>query len=726
MGFELQEILDQEKDHNPYITWGEDIGRYLDNREFFLGDRIGAGDLRQVFIQCRNESLSADDAFARVESTTGVGAGDVEVRLSSDLFGESGRALEFIALVDADWTLVREKAENGSKEAAFLDDFKVLAAGPRLFAAVGSALTEPPLPTGLGRELVRTVEQGTITLAGIIDDGIPYLNRRFFNGLHPRIISLLIQTAAFFPDDGKVETTRTLDTDLIRQRRRQANKNGERATYIAANRNDPRLAGGIPVGVQKTVEQASSHGAFMLDLMCGAKPGPAPGHSETSASTDAALRQIPILAAQLPPQSVEDTSGARLELPILAALRWMIAKAAELRPARLVVNLSFGVSAGSKDGNSFLEKAFERLVAKAAEHGVEVELVLPFGNEYLSRGVQVSTMVTQPDATPEVDLMASAEIVLARADETPSFVEIRAKGLTELPSDLKVAISNPDGETTEFKYIAPGQSLALTLPNEIPGRLFHIPARTFFEGDPQGAHLLLAMSPTAEPRRLVPFNKARTSYPESIALAAPGRWKIHLSQPASTTQPIEAIFQVQRDDSAFGYHNRGAQTFLDAPDAHATSAIFRDFSGLGDSDITHRGTNTAYVSRQRAPGANGGAIHAVAAARTPTRSGEVAGSVAPTYYGSERAEWSAEQAPDVAIALDTEQSNPGVTATGVVSGSAMRQTGSSAAAALYSRRLLLGTMLSDELNVTAGEDRLGSTARPLPDDLVRKKRRRAS
>ena len=54
----------------------------------------------------------------------------------------------------------------------------------------------------------------------------------------------------------------------------------------------------------------------MLDLVAGAAPGDE-------------IAKVPILAAQLPPQSVDDTSGARLEMPILAAMRWMIAKALE-------------------------------------------------------------------------------------------------------------------------------------------------------------------------------------------------------------------------------------------------------------------------------------------------------------------------------------------------------------------------------------------------------------
>ncbi len=717
MQFELEPLEDRKTATNPYVVWGEDVGEYLNSREFYTASRAQMSDLRMVFVRAKDTSKSAEEIFEQVESLTTYRVGEVERALAA--YRAEDEPLEFIATVDATWDLI---GGGGGNETEFFERFEVIAAGARLFGLSdsGAALqTVPDVAPDHGQDK-------TPVVAAIIDDGIPYLNKRFFNGDAPRIQSLLLQTSACLVQGGVVQSSRVLGADEIAHRRAQADIAGEQAVYKTAHRSDPLLAAGVPTGVRKTVEQAASHGAFMLDLMAGAPPHAASG----SSPAEDTLRGIPILAAQLPPQSVDDTSGARLELPILSALRWTLAKTAEMRPKpkpqtpiKLVVNLSFGMSAGSKDGNGLMETAFERHVALAARAGIDMHLVLPFGNEYRSRGVQVSPLDVKDNAA---FIETSTEVVVGRADETPSFVEIRAKDLAKLPTDLEISVSGPGGDPSGFVSIPEGDSAVVTLDGRAQGRIFHVPAQSYFDTEPHAASLLFALSPTAEPRRRPTDFKLRSGYPNNLDLATPGRWTIRLRQPANTETPCEAIFQVQRDDSAFGYHNRGVQTVLDARTAHVASDLFRDMSGLrSDSEITHLGTNTTYVSRRRQTVPGRGGIYAVAAARDFKRKDEAKDDVAASYYSSERADWSARSAPDIAVEIDTAASNPGVTASGTASGSAMRQTGSSAAAALFSRSLLTGRVGSKAMTVPKGkQNRLGKQVASLPGELRKKARRR--
>ena len=714
MEFELEALEGRKTATNPYAVWGEDIGEYLNSLEFYTKGRRRMQDLRMVLVRTRQPDLSSEEVFAQIEEFTGLAVSEVERLLSAEPFRNTGESLECLVSVDANWPLINETADGN--EASFLERFEVIATGTRLFQLSRDAGGEDTAASdsSLGQA---TSGKRVPLVAAIIDDGIPYLNRRFFDGAAPRIQSMLLQTSAFLGLGSIVQTGRVLDAADIASHRAEADKVGEQAVYRFVHRSDPLLAQGVPTGVRKTVEQAASHGAFMLDLMAGAPPEAGPGTSDT----EQALRNVPILAAQLPPQSVDDTSGARLELPILGALRWVLANAARMRAEKLVLNLSFGVSAGSKDGNGLMETAFEHHVAMAARAGIDMHLVLPFGNEFRSRGVQVSELASQDNKDM---LEATSEVVIGRADETSSFVEIRAKDRADLPADLALSIAGPGGTASQFVTIPKGESVAITLNKRTVGRIFHVPARTYFGADPRAAFLLVALSPTAEPRRQ-PFRSSLVStYPSNLDLAGPGRWTIRLQQPAYTETPIEAIFQVQRDDSAFGYHNRGVQTVLDAETAHGRSDMFRDFSGLcEDSEITRAGTNTAYVSRERASGR--GCIFAVAAARDYARYGDDKKVAAPAPYASRGASWSVRENPDAAISVDALPSNPGVIASGTASGSAMRQTGSSIAAALYCRQLLLeGSMSGEAVTVPNNkQDRLGAVVMPVPADLRKKARR---
>ena len=105
-----------------------------------------------------------------------------------------------------------------------------------------------------------------------------------------------------------------------------------------------------------SMRQSATHGTFMLDLAAGADP---------LASDDAAMRAVPLLMVQLPPEAFDDISGARMQTHILQGLRWMIHRTfATNLSDELVLNISLGLkklakfdTEGLTDAKSYSEQA---------------------------------------------------------------------------------------------------------------------------------------------------------------------------------------------------------------------------------------------------------------------------------------------------------------------------------------------------------------------------------
>jgi hypothetical protein len=122
---------------------------------------------------------------------------------------------------------------------------------------------------------------------------------------------------------------------------------------------------------------AQTHGTQVLDLAAGWPMADAPVDR-------------PIMAVQLRQMATLETWGARLDLFILLGLqrlfywadRWT--EDGEVKRAPLVVNISYGVLAGPKDGSGLIESEIARMVAARIAEGVPTAVVLPSGNGYLN------------------------------------------------------------------------------------------------------------------------------------------------------------------------------------------------------------------------------------------------------------------------------------------------------------------------------------------------------
>ena len=124
-----------------------------------------------------------------------------------------------------------------------------------------------------------------------------------------------------------------------------------------------------------------AHGTHVLDLAVGTDPDRADAASR-------ALRDVPILAVSLPSDRILSPSGVFLEVCLDLALGWVQQRLGELFPGpemdwpQVAVNLSYGLSAGSKEGS---DKVPKRLAAFLGSHP-KVKLFMPAGNDGKGKG----------------------------------------------------------------------------------------------------------------------------------------------------------------------------------------------------------------------------------------------------------------------------------------------------------------------------------------------------
>lgn len=499
---------------------------------------------------------------------------------------------------------------------------------------------------------------------GIIDDGIGYLHPNFWTSAgQTRFAGCLLQTLPSHNSANPVHACSglALSASDINADIAKLTQASEDEVYRARNSSlyDPLTRHGM--------RQASTHGTLVLDLAAGVDP---------LAADENAMRDVPILAVQLPPQAFEDTSGVRMQTHIIQGLRWMIYRAFNYNLTdELVVNISLGVVAGPKNGGSFLEQQMKREIERIDTqfNGAKtLELVFAYGNAF------------EDGLVARMDLAASQtnslEVCLQPDDHTPSFVELRLTDLSayKKPKRIEVTLTAPDG-TSEVRSLRKGRHATLFGTESAPiARLYHTPAREIWGGVKEPAYLTLAFAPTA------------ANTPDA-ALAPSGHWQISCRNVSADS--MDLTLQVQRDDGLFSRNTGARQAYLDDTDARDWNPRTRDFSALGASSaITHEGTNSAFATvRHDNAHRIGGALvrH---------------GALVPAIYSAQGADWS-DVAPDASAVSETAYHAPGVQGAGTFASGTARLSGTSTAAATYTRHLVKPAAT---LPVTADFDRLGT------------------
>lgn len=483
-----------------------------------------------------------------------------------------------------------------------------------------------------------------LPLVAAIDDGIAFLNTRFRKSARTtRIRAVWLQAAERGAGTGDILCGRVVDASEID--RHLSRDRDESAQYRKINR---ELY--LPTDSALTSRHAA-HGTHVLDLAAGAAPWSGDPMSD-----------LPILAVQLPPASIRETSGRRMETYLVQGLRWILSEV--LRQAHysdvppVVVNISLGALSGPGDRHAFVADWLDHEVKRHARvtGNNRIRLVVAYGNARLARLV----------ARDEVRRAAPMRLIwrIQPEDRTSSFLELRVPQ-TQV-AGLKLRLSPPEGSGllgTEIDWPAAGTGWRL------PGPLAAI------SGSPEEggqSHVLLALGPTAG-------TGAMPAIPS-------GAWQVTVE--TSMIEPVLVTARVQRDDTPPGYWPLGRQSWLDHPLAWDWDEELRSYIAPRRAEdapgcpVTREGSCVAYA------GVADPRILFVGAGRPVTGAPD---RLRATVYSAEGVQHFARPGESLGPTLLAKGDDgimlPGRRGSGVPSGSVVRMSGTSVAAPQLARAI---------------------------------------
>jgi hypothetical protein len=433
----------------------------------------------------------------------------------------------------------------------------------------------------------------------------------------------------------------------------------------------------------KAIAWQRAHGTHVLDLACGFDAQSPPNWRIIGV-------QLPIATTGLP---VSSTLAAHVIEGVYYILVRSLAVAARLNcaPLPVVINISYGITAGPHDGTHIVEWAIDHIVASwRLLFGAEVRVVIAAGNSHLDRLHAQVEFATKHDT---IDLPWR----VLPDDHTPSVVEVW------LPHAPK-----PPPSRLKLSVIPPGAGSAPALP-EIPGAVMRwiengdvlCEVSYFYYGPPMGRGMFfITIQPTA---RVDPVGPVGPS----------GLWQIRLeNDDLTSTQTVHA--RVRRDQAPFGYPSRGRQSFFDDP-----AYVRYDNAGRAPEADTP-GTIVKRAGAQNAmatgvePVVIGGLLRKEKRAAKYSAGGPITprGGVLPAHR----------RGPDALTVSDDSIVHAGVLAAGTRSGSVVAMNGTSVAAPTIAREVakaLSSAKSGDRAAVralaTSHELGLPPLTRPQPD-----------
>lgn len=502
---------------------------------------------------------------------------------------------------------------------------------------------------------------------GIIDDGIAFAHERF------RRADGTTRIANWWMQDGvwdgvgngpPIDHGRQRDGAQINQLLVDCSHAGvvnEDEVYARVGLVDYRRAG------HKSVAWRIAHGTHVMDVACGYDP------------VDDRIDR-PIVAVQLPTRLTADTSGTAdggllspiFVLPlakanqVFQAIFYILQCAARIDPhAPVVINLSYGLIAGPHDGKLPLEAAVDWLIAALGTVNVHVEVVLPAGNNYLSRCHALLEF-------PAQNTVSSLSWRIQPDDKTPSFLEVRLPSPPNplLGSRLAVTLTPPGGTESPLVEERLGDTWIW---KDSAGREIARVAYTFNLQPAPHSWFLISVSPTAS---LDPYGAVGGAL-ANATLAPSGAWTVKLyNRQLSPAQPVHVW--IQRDDSLYGFPRLGRQSYLE-------DDRYRRLDHGGRPNEDDAKDLAGALTRRR------GTINAIA---TGTQTNVIGGWVRqdgrlPSYTaaGTAGVPPPTRAAPDYVVPTDDSLVHAGILAAGSRSGSVVAMSGTSVAAPQYARAL---------------------------------------
>lgn len=361
---------------------------------------------------------------------------------------------------------------------------------------------------------------------------------------------------------------------------------------------------------------------------------------------------------QLPRATVRDTSGASLAPFAYDAILYILDNAEE--GEQVVVNLSYGTFGGPHDGSSMFERAivdllkrFNGTVTEQDPMGRTLHVVVPAGNSHLQR-THFGAILSRDRRC------ASMYWSVLPDDDTDSFLEV----WVPRGAKMKVTVTPPAG--LERATVTPGNQKAWVADGTVHAGVF-FPLEVPDSVDRTMALIAVARTRSALPRpRPVPDDPAA---PPDL-LGPHGIWQIDVELSTEDERGVRVDAWIQRDDAAPGQVPRRGRPsnrqsrFLDLP-TDGVAGVF--------PECTLNGIGT--VSHER--------FYVVGAMRGDNGTISEYSSAGPSAHpAGQRVD-----GPDATAVADASPNLPGLLTGGVLSSTRTRISGTSGAAAQFSRAL---------------------------------------
>ncbi len=519
---------------------------------------------------------------------------------------------------------------------------------------------------------------GSVVL-GAIDTGIALGHRRFqHKDGTTRILAAWQQNAPAHPNQCHLPFGREYYAPEINA---LLNKHWPRRPIGAfdedAFNHDTGVLGMREIHGHREVAMRAAHGTHVLDLAAGADPDN-PDNLLTHK-----LEKMPIIAVNLPTRQVLGLSGTFLEYYVIFAASRIVTladalwlKAVAQSPAlesidgkrgyRIVINLSFGKSAGSPDGDSAFHDYIARLNEEREVEGFHpVEFIMPAGNDNLKR---CHASVELKNKTP-----AAIRWRIKPEDRSCNYLEIWSDTFdpddgASVAKKFKIGIAPPGHPELPLTACENGAMLEL---GDFVARVY---CREKKRSDGKvRVHILLCTAPTY------------SVSPDEVTAPA-GVWLITVKDDSSKNRTV--LFGVQTDQSARVSSATGLRSYLDDDDYErfdkkgrlADTFSFEPGEPREDQDagskVRRHGTMNALAGFDDIAAIGG---YRLSDGKPAAYSGTGVG---------HRISHKSKGAPTMAMPSDDSFAHRGQLAAGSRDGSAIAMSGTSAATALATRHVI--------------------------------------
>lgn len=396
--------------------------------------------------------------------------------------------------------------------------------------------------------------EDNVSALAVVDDSIAFLNSAFVREAESERVSKFSRLRFQHGErlvDGTIFAGAVASPDRVLELLNGDTGASEFQLYQEALVNDQ---GGVyrPIDMSTQTHQPLafpvSHGTAVADAALKAFEN----------QTMSAPRELELFGLTVPSQTTQDTSGQMIGTYLLLAMwqSFLWLEASENPTAPLVINFSFGFTAGPKDGTSELNTRIAELLEARNSAALPTALVVPMGNSALSQ--------TVIDDELTVDVMSSVSWVIEPDDETANFLElysdVEGVEVTLVPPtpEIDKVTVNLDGlQKRKFnRVIKEGHTIAAVGEWCLGG------------GSQWKSFGFFALGPTQ--------NNVQSS-----AVIPNGRWTVEITNKGGA--PAKILGMIQRDDAAGTYPALGRQSYFD----HAELA--NNTGKLNEEDKAHGG-----------------------------------------------------------------------------------------------------------------------------------------